>query len=366
MIKIFDAYINDSIEKKLKENAISFNNQEEMMNICNRLLELGYTVYNHEKILKDKDGVHNFKYFIYTSYFVRTEYTQGRISKSLTCDEFFNLVGGYKKFKKIENSIIDPYSEEDWRYIEESLSNKYDLKVGDRVIYKYPKNVMQARENGLCIEFNNIHGKILNRYVYGYNVGMRKHQPLYFGNISVEFDKFINGHNCGSLGKDGYCFNVPCLFPEDEDYYSNKIKKEEELKNKMKDIDPYGEEDWGEDVDESFNIFKKGDVVVINGEVRYFNNIDELLEKNLLPRKTILKSKIGIFLTTSKQHELYLVQEANVPKNIDSKFYIVKPEHIWLLDNKEEARRGMEWAIKDKETREKTKDIDPYGEENWE
>jgi hypothetical protein len=38
------------------------------------------------------------------------------------------------------------------------------------------------------------------------------------GNIGVEFDEFINGHNCNSRGKPGYCWYLP------EEYFLKLVK----------------------------------------------------------------------------------------------------------------------------------------------
>ena len=155
----------------------------------------------------------------------------------------------------------------------------------------------------------------------------------------------------------GHCFDDN-LTPIDPEILKMRKRKQEELKLRMINIDPYGEEDWGDEIKENLNIFKYNDRVLLYGDAWKFNDLDELRLKGYMPNKNKEKVK-GVIRYISDNKDKFLIC------GDDGKFYIAGIKYIWLLDDKEMAKRGMEWAVKDKDIKEKTKDIDPYGEEDW-
>ena len=69
---------------------------------------------------------------------------------------------------------------------EKDSESKRPLRVGDRVVCKAPTDGK--------LEIVGMHGRVITN---------RKHPTC----IGVEFDKFINGHDCCNAGKLGYCWN---------------------------------------------------------------------------------------------------------------------------------------------------------------
>jgi len=144
-----------------------------------------------------------------------------------------------KKEPKIIFSPEDPYGEEDWNESvkfqddkhEHQLKKLINPKIGDRIIYIYPGG-REDRSFGLNINYDKLYGKVVSTIFIG------------LGGLGIEFDKFIDGHDCQYSGKEGHCFNVPlnCIFVDEE--FENRKKQEEDRKLKYIDIDPYGEEDW--------------------------------------------------------------------------------------------------------------------------
>jgi hypothetical protein len=159
-----------------------------------------------------------------------------------------------------------------------------------------------------------------------------------------------------------------------------KLKKKEEIRKKniekFGNLDPYGEEDWENEskIYEGVNsLFKEYDKVKVDGFAYVFRfdkdtkaNVFDFDEFEKAPY--LYKEKVnveGVYLGYSKfktKNEILYIVATNI---IDGNHYDVCLTilgNIWLLDEKEFAKRGMEYAL----LANKTKEIDPYQEENWE
>jgi len=118
--------------------------------------------------------------------------------------------------------------------------NHEDLEVGDVVTYFLNKDNVFRPQEGLNSELNLLSGII---------IAEKDYQDF----VVVEFfHKFRHGHNGNGVGKDGYCWDVPKRLLK-RGRLSKKMKedikkREEELKLKHMEVDPYGEEDWLEDI----------------------------------------------------------------------------------------------------------------------
>lgn len=212
----------EEIFKKLKKLAISFANKDEMVDIAKKLNDYGFEVFNYDKIMKYQN-MENFYYFIYTNYFVRSGYnTHYRTD----CDyyQFLNLIG--KKYKKIENPIVDPYGEEDWGYeeIKESVHPEYKKFFNYNIIFKdldeAKQILLKLHKLGFKVDLNGVEYRIT-----GWTAIVPSGDGFCFGRKSSN----VSGH------RDNLTFEEFLIMINNSKY--KKIENPE--------LDPYGEEDWG-------------------------------------------------------------------------------------------------------------------------
>jgi hypothetical protein len=159
-----------------------------------------------------------------------------------------------------------------------------------------------------------------------------------------------------------------------EEYEKRKKEKLENIKKHI-DIDPFCEEEWENEsilTEGLNNLFKEKDSVKIKGEVYLFKYNEKFDFKEFEKMPYLFKRNVnvdGIFIGPSKyklnNKILYIIASNiiyNGLENVYQDVYLTLLDNIWLKDEKEFAKRGMIQAL----LINKTKEIDPYQEENWE
>jgi len=245
----------------------------------------------------------------------------------------------------------DPYGEEIW----EGLS---DLK--DKFKKKHPKfdigDFVIAAGTQDDIVFNGEIGEIINTTTY-YNLF---HEWEYGVKFPTKFNEHLHGEILDNLdGKDpkdcSYWIREKLLHRADRDSIrkmeEDKIKKDilrKEMKLKMKDVDPYGEEDW---LDESlFDIFNKkkprriqvGDICIFKSDEGRTCGIP--IEYIGTPCRVTSMDK------------------SNGPKIYCTIKFLADDRFNWHCNDRNLIFQD---PVEIEKARKKHADVDPYGEENW-
>lgn len=93
----------------LEKYFICYDTKEEAINIANKLVDLGYKVYDLNGV-GDPDW-HKWKGFLYTSkYFVQSRAIDMKLP--ISYEDFIKIINR----KKIKNIEIDPFEEENWGF----------------------------------------------------------------------------------------------------------------------------------------------------------------------------------------------------------------------------------------------------------
>jgi hypothetical protein len=206
-------------------------------------------------------------------------------------------------------SDIDPYGEEDWEIYE----SKVKFNIGDRVVRIT----------------NQSHGEIT------YPLEVPKAAIWLSKNISKDvYVKFDNGEETWVSKKKLMHEN-----PEDTEKYK---KNKDDILSINFELDPYGEEDYDVKL-EGFKDWFKVKRIPKKGDICIFQDkIDCGIGKSRIGKKCIV---IGRSSSGN-----YIINFIDVPN-----FTLYCPvENLKIVDQKENEKM-----------RKKMKDIDPYGEENW-
>jgi hypothetical protein len=191
--KIFETSENKELLSMLKDRRIMYFSLEEALRIADTLIENGFRVFDYKGV---GDDWNDWDCFIYESDMFVQSISKKQIP--LSFEDFLKLIS--KKFKKIENSDVDPYGEEEWGYEEIKESKDIKYEVGDKCYYNPKLDVEQRcyRHKGELA----IIVKILpeSRYLI----------------------KFQNG----------------------EGFNTSEINLDGLLRKQISEDDPYGEEDW--------------------------------------------------------------------------------------------------------------------------
>ena len=242
-----------------------------------------------------------------------------------------------KKEPKQIFSESDPYGEEDW--LDESVNNNYKFEIGDRVIVRQHfdgdvfvnkvGDVVFKEDDSCLVKFDT-----------------RFSDMQHNGNI----EEYIDNEN-----------KCRWFFPTEIELYDpieieNRKKIKEESRLKMIDIDPYGEEDWLEEA--NFNGQKKkkkreGDDIQIGDRVITYNKW------------------IGTVISRNKQGIDALIFHISLDEIIgisSSKELFLLGRDLRKLSEEEQEEYSKKQEIKKKEKerlQDLMRDIDPYGEEEW-
>ena len=134
------------IKKNINNIAFVWNTDEEMVKIARILVDLGFEIYNKERILMGENE-RSYEFMRWDEYGL--EYTRCR---DVTGNKTFLTLKDLLKLKEVEiitRPEIDPYDEEDWGYtIKESIEEldpygeedwdnieEEDINIGDKVLY---------------------------------------------------------------------------------------------------------------------------------------------------------------------------------------------------------------------------------------
>ena len=198
---------------------IKYNNVEEALEIANILSEYDYEVYEYDYIYKDAPHWDCFIPFNYDDDDLDYDFCLARYSyfkdkykdKIIDYDEFLNRIG-HKKRKKLEKPELDPFGEEHWGYIQESLTID-DFQVGDRV---------KINELGVKNMHNNFLGITADEYSKIRSNGIVIEILFYDNRLYIEWEN------------------------EDSSSYPVKyVEKIDYKKRRNPNIDPFNEENWG-------------------------------------------------------------------------------------------------------------------------
>jgi len=268
---------------------------------------------------------------------------------------------------KIKMKDIDPYGEENWLEENKLLENRQfsDFSIGDKVIYIY---------NGLA---NNL-GTGESRDFYNMTAivsDIKEWKGKYVGILFDDVDKFCKkvGQNLDNPPRMVYKYFVPfyCIDFLDPEKEIEKNRKKEELRLKMKDVDPYGEEEW---LDESVQ------------EMNYVGILEYCpsLEKEI---KSFLKNYKRDALHYNLSHLDHIDLRESLEKILSGKKVKIGDQEfianrfgsgypdIYIMNSDREIRVNINSfnfcenpneTIKVKNTPRRFDDNDPYGEENWE
>lgn len=331
MITSFDNYINESskYEESIKISDIlekftlsRSKSRQKLIEELNKLflskkVDIEYSIVGLSGLLKNKTII---------KFYFNTDGLYVGFEDGYITDVHKNDIYHIKEPKRIFNEI-DPYGEEDWNV--ESVGVSFDFKVGDKV---------------RCID-NNYYEDILSKNkIY---VITNSNDQKRFSNLRIQVKEF------GGKRKYLTHFCADRFIPYDEEEFKRKLKRQEELRLKMIDVDPYGEEDW---LEESANYkFKIGDKVIVKDNYcfkEFVNKVGEIVfEENY--------SLLVKFETRFSDHQHNGNSNEYVDYEHKSRWFY--PDEIELYDPVEIEKRLKEIE----ELRLKYKDIDPYGEEDW-
>lgn len=114
----------------LKKYFITYDTREEAINIANGLVGLGYEVFDLNGV-GDPDW-HNWKGFYPTKgYFVQSR--SDNDFENLDYEDFMKIVNK----KRVKNTKIDPFNEEDWGFEKESENENFS-HTSKRHIHRFP------------------------------------------------------------------------------------------------------------------------------------------------------------------------------------------------------------------------------------
>jgi hypothetical protein len=247
----------ENIKQYLKTCSISFETEEQMMNIFNELEKMGFRVYQSGEI-KHWQEMDNYKSFLGGTYsdcdFLRSIASEPIYAKNnLNYYQFFNIIGkGKEKYKRLENPDIDPYSEEDWGYLTTNESRKRSFKPIDYLISDFSKSFIGLKRGDYAVDLktskivNKLKKEIADHYVHfedaNGEIYNTKIDEIYIRNLP---DKD------GKISDSSLCVILPPQFPR---HWTTQrclrlpqtiiIYEPSPPKRVYSKMDPYGEEDW--------------------------------------------------------------------------------------------------------------------------
>lgn len=268
------------------------------------------------------------------------------------------------KFKRIENLELDPYGEEDWGF-EEIIDENYTIIQDED-----PPEWISMRG----LEKTISPGDRIEHWCFGYGTVLKNYKQR--GVLKIRFDLDTVGYK--EIRPDVVV--PPMSIKIDNDKLKDRLKRIEDLKFKMKDIDPYGEEDWGfEEITENNSTEIKINMSVISHkycdgdnnyhgrEEEYENELKDLLLNKYVKFETfsVLDSdESNIIWITDKIIDLKHNKDNSVRVTISdgTKYNLLYSENsIYLVDQesveKERLRKERLYQL--------YKELDPYGEEDW-
>lgn len=325
------------------------------------------------------------------------EYSIANIKKFYawgTSKSYFNryeILGMENKIKRVENPDIDPYNEEDWGWEEmkENLTDEGIVIDIDEICNKIYNHRYDSHRKDREYE-KKLRNILLNKVVeFRTNDG---------GEITVKdviVDLTVNDTQVTVTISNGkkYCLwyvkgAVKLLNQRADDLIrknKERLRKIEELKLKMKDIDPYGEEEWENEsivysshsfpinMSKIHNKYSSGgkNFYDINGPTKFEDEMRDLLLNKIVQFRTLS------VLNDNYSNEITIIDKIiDLNWNKDNTVIVTLPDgrkynllygnnssyDMYIIDPEEyekEQRRKEELKLK-------MKDIDPYGEEEWE
>lgn len=205
-----------------------------------------------------------------------------------------------KEELKLRYKDIDPYGEEDWENEAIDYSEKSFLfKIGDQVICKngYQDGHNIGGRTGVIINKDNRGNGSLNGE-------FKTHSVMY----QIKFDKLIP-----PLYWDYWVFEE-LLMLTDEEEIKKRNKRKEELRLRYKDVDPYGEEDWGDDMNESkINENMKPKFIYLNSIIIKYRDSIPKIEKEL---EDLLLGETCIWYTKSNTLKNMVINSIEVTDSL--------------------------------------------------
>lgn len=122
--------VQESIENfdDMTKYVYQFNNIEECRIVANGLIDLGYSIFNYDKIMTD-DDLERYNCFTWGRPFRR--FSRGviyHLDQVITFEEFSKMFLSGKKISRITNTEVDPFEEEDWGYRVQEKKIDFDEK----------------------------------------------------------------------------------------------------------------------------------------------------------------------------------------------------------------------------------------------
>jgi len=358
--------MNLDLRDHISKQIISFGNAKEMGDILEFLVSMNFKVYNESGVrecarsndtkgynaFRTKCGVSNTKDFVRTS----TKYP------TMSYGDVMGIIKN-KKYSKIENPDFDPYGEEDWGWkIEESFDGGVNLDLRDYIS-------TQSISYSNWKEMRDIFNVLLDLKFTIYNVmGIRK--EIECGCMTQSYNSFTNDVRhydfCRSSLKDG-------TLTYDEFMKIIGSKKIKKIENPVED--PYGEEDWGWKIEESFGDDAKEkfivrilspadlDIIMMFLQDRGYTWADGDSLTSSLYASGIFRIKVGECLRVGAMY----CENNKKPKIVKKGQFDFYTEHKddYLGFHFTDSQDFIKMFVDKKYKRIEQPDIDPFGEEDW-
>ena len=302
-----------------------------------------------------------------------------------------------KKYKRIERPDLDPYGEEDWgreEIIKESLANRYVFSLSS-AFDDYLKTIFKQKSDSDMIlyqGFEDYLNELLLNKVVQFSGRIKDAHQFQFKDYEIEIKNIFvekDGPTASSVNftdDNGVVYHTHCgkvvrvIFP-------GYLQRREELYKKTREIDPYGEEQWEDEIldsrlDEAYassgKKYKIGDVVIYKwknltnklediGKIVdiFYNSRDDMygyLVKFNRPQKYCHTGFSG-YMSDSEE-----IREVNYKSKEDDCRW-AENKHLSLAaeaDIEEYSYRSKQREEKEKRLKSLHKEDDPYGEEIWE
>jgi len=314
--------------KNIRQYAIFYDNKDEMIEIAEKLYDIGERTYRSIAVLRNSRKTRDFFYYNQGDQAWCRGEDENRIRglKEMTYGEFMGKTTK-KKYTKIENKELDPYDEEDWGWdVKENVS----LDVPDAL----NKTILSLKTQE---EYDSAMSK-LDELGYFWGEKTKASGINYWPSYKNDFALIFMGNKYLAYATIPWCKNHDSFrnykYIKIEDLLKIKIKKYKKVNNL--ELDPYGEDDWGyEEIKES---------VLIGLTVRMR---DDSVYKN----------------------QAYVRGGDGVGKIIQFKEYadddVVYTYRIRWNNGEENFYRKCDVILEDKIKKVERPDIDPYGEDDW-
>jgi hypothetical protein len=235
-----DINTKEKIREVIKKFHIDYGTIEQCKSVAIRLHQMGFEVFNYDGILKyEWAHWHSFTYNKHKNFWNRG----GIGDYGITYEDFMKLTNDFQNLKRIKNPEVDPLGEEDWGWEEGITESSFiNLSKDEFVIIITNKNIFEEvmkKLHKLGYTWWGSNKSILDKkYDHDYEVLWLAGQLISYSDM----DYFNNHRN-----------SVVNL--TDEEFIKIKDKKLKKLQNK--ELDPYGEDDWGfEEINENLKKIK--------------------------------------------------------------------------------------------------------------